>query len=187
VTTRRAVLPLLLLASAAALLYSLYLQTRVAPGKPGSSNPPRYTLDDVDWVRYNGSGQPSLRGHASEIDYYRDRSAIGKGLKITVLRHADTAWIATAPNGEMPAGDQRLRLDGKVQINGRWPDSDQALQIDTTRLWIDLHLHELSTDAGVTLSSVLRNGSATGLRADWMTRTLDLYADVKMTYDRSTH
>lgn len=186
-TARRAVLPLLLMASAIALLYNLYLQSRVAPVARGSGNPPRYTLNDVDWVRYNDAGQPSLRGHAAQIDYYNDQSATGKTMRVTVLRNDNTAWTATSPSGEMPTNQNRLRLDGKVQIRGRWPDNNQPLQIDTTRLWIDPHVHELSTDAVVILSSPMRNGSATGLRADWMTRTLNLFADVKMTYGRSTH
>ncbi len=186
-TARRAVLPLLLLASAIALFYNLYLQSREAPVARGNANPPRYTLNDVDWVRYSDVGQPDLRGHAAQIDYYSDQSATGKTMQVTVLRNDNTAWTATSPSGEMPTGDKRIRLDGKVRLNGRWPDNNQALQIDTTRLWINPQVHELSTDAGVILSSSLRNGSATGLRADWMTRTLNLSADVKMTYDRSTH
>lgn len=184
---RRAVLPLLLLASVIALIYTLYLQSRVTPSAPGNANPPRYTLDDVDWVRYNDNGQPSLRAHAAQIDYYNDQRAIGSTLKVTILRNNGTVWTATAPSGEMPADDKRMRLDGKVRINGRWPDNGQPLRIDTTRLWISPRIHELSTDAGVTLSSDNRNGSATGLRADWLTQTLHLFADVRMTYDRSTH
>lgn len=186
-TARRTILPLLLLAAGTALLYNLFLQSRGVPVARSDTNPPRYTLNDVDWVRYNDAGQPNLRGHAAQIDYYNNQSATGKTMQVTLLRNDKAAWTATSPSGEMPAGDKRIRLDGKVQLNGRWPDNNQPLRIDTTQLWIDPQLHELSTDAGVTLSSSMRNGNATGLRADWVTRTFNLNADVKMTYDRSTH
>lgn len=186
-TARRIALSLLLLAGIAALIYTLYLQTLVTVVKGVSSQPPHYTLDDVDWVRYDDAGNPSLRGHAAQVDYYNDQHATGTNLHVTVLRKDAAAWIATAPSGVLQAGDKRMRLDGKVQIRGHWPDNGQPLQVDTTRLWIDPHAHELSTGANVTLSSAHRNGSATGLRANWMTHTLKLLADVKMTYDQSTH
>lgn len=186
-TARRALLPLLLLAGAGALLYNLYMQSRPAAPTTPDENLPRYTLDDVDWVRYDFQGQPSLKGHAANIDYFSNQQATGDKLAVTLLRPRGTPWTATADSGIMPAGEKRIRLDGKVKVNGQWPDNSRAMQIDTTQLWIDPQTHELFTDAGVTLHSSGRDGSATGLRADWMTQTVNLYADVRMTYDRSTH
>lgn len=186
-TARRAVLPLLLLAGAGALLYNLYLQSRSDVTATPNQNLPRYTLEDVDWVRYDPQGQASLKGHAARIDYYADQSATGSQLDVTLLRPRGSPWTATADSGVMPAGEKRIRLDGKVRVDGQWPDNDRAMQIDTTRLWVDPQTHELFTDAGVTLHSSGRDGSATGMRADWLTQTVNLYADVRMTYDRSTH
>lgn len=185
--SRTLLLPLLLLIAAGALLYNLYQQSHVIPARSSSVQTPRYTLDDVNWTRFNQLGQPTLQGQASRVDYYADDHAVATDLQLSARRPHGTPWTASAPSALMPAGEKRVRLDGNVVVHGQWPDNAQALEIDTTRLWVDPDTHELYTDADVILRSHGRNGNATGLRADWLTQTVNLYADVRMSYEQTTH
>lgn len=182
-TARKLMLPVLLVLLSGALLYNLYLQSQPSKARRSGADLPKYTLDQVDWTRFDDSGRPDLRGRALKLDYYDDAHATGQQLKLTALRRHGKPWIATAPSGLMPAGSQRIRLDGDVQAHGYWPDDGRPLTIDTTRLWVNPTLHELTTAAKVTLHSTDRQGTATGLRADWVAQNVSLYSDVRMQYD----
>lgn len=180
---RRTFMPLILTALAAALVYSLLHQT--APRKrpvTTSQETPQYALQDVELTRYGSNGEPRLRAHAVEVDQFPGGRITGTGLRVTTL-HGDSAWTATAPHGQLGHRNQPLHLTGGVQAHGEWPDTGAPLTINTPQLWIDPRNHELHTSAKVQLASARRNGTATGLRANWLTQNLSLLANVHLDYD----
>lgn len=182
--SRRAILPILLVASAAALLIHLYRQGQPKPAARQSSNRPEYTLENVVWNRFNKDGQPVLRGHAVQLSYFDDTHITGRGLDIEALRAHGTPWTASAPAGLVPSNSSLIELTGNVQVHGYWPNGE-PLTIATSRLWINPHVHQLSTSAPVAMNSKGRHGTGTGLSANWLAQNVNLLFDVKMSYDAS--
>ncbi|HEU0197411.1 MAG TPA: LPS export ABC transporter periplasmic protein LptC [Nevskiaceae bacterium] len=180
---RHVVMPLLLTALAAVLVYSLVRQTR--PQRVATTvntQAPQYALQDVDLTRYGPNGLPRITAHAAEIDRFAGGRTTGTDLTVTTLRGV-TPWTATAPQGALGGRNQPLQLSGGVVARGRWPDDGQALTVTTPELSIDTQTHELYTSAPVKLSSAHRNGTAVGLRANWLNQTLSLLDQVHLSYD----
>lgn len=184
-TLRRAVLPILLVVSAAALLIHLYRQSQPKPVARRSPIRPEYTLDNVVWNRFNAHGEPVLRGHAVQLNYFTDTHVTGRGLDIEALRSQGSPWVASSPTGLVPSNSSLIELTGHVQVHGYWPDGE-PLSIDTTRLWIDPHTHQLSTDGSVVMNSEGRHGTGLGLRANWLAQNVSLLFNVEMSYDAGT-
>lgn len=179
----RVLLPLVLTTAAGALVYSLLRSV------PPATSPavfdtaaPRYALLDVKMTRYGRDGTPRLHATAAEIDQYADGSIVGTHMTVTTLQGA-RAWTASAPHGEIAGRDQPLALAGGVVAHGTWPDTGTPVTLSTPTLWIDTTRHTLHTDSKVALTSPTRNGTATGMRADWLTQDLSLLHDVHLDYD----
>lgn len=149
-------------------------------------NQPEYTLDNVAWKRFNADGLPVLRGHAVQLSYFGDSRVTGRTLSIEALRGHAAPWTASAPAGVMPANSSLIELTGDVQVHGYWPNGG-PLTIETARLWINPHNHQLSTNAPVVMNSKGRHGTGTGLSANWLAQNVNLLFNVKMSYDAGTN
>ena len=168
----------------AGLYYTLQRIDDVAITKTATDNTvPRYTLNDAIITRYDAAGVPSVRATAKMLEYFDDESAKGETLNVDVLSGVRTPWNITSPSGMLPAHSHAFLLEGDVIAQGNWPDNDEAVTVKTTQLWVDTDHHELHTDRGVTFNSLTRDGSATGMRGNWIDRNMSLLNDVKMHYE----
>lgn len=183
---RRAILPVLLAASATALLVHLYRQSQPKPVTHQPVNQPEYILDNVAWKRFNTNGQPDLSGYAGQLSYFADSHVTGRTLSIEVHRGHAAPWTASAPTGLMPANSSLIELTRNVRVHGYWPNGE-PLTIETTKLWIDPHAHQMSTGAPVVINSKGRHGTGTGLNANWLAQNVNLLFNVKMSYDAGTN
>lgn len=174
------------LATLAGLLYTLNRIDEVAVAPPAVDNHlPRYTLGQAKLVRYDASGQPSMRATADSIEYFDDESAVASVLKLDVLSGTKTPWHLEAPTGRLAPGSPVLTLSGDVLAQGQWPDNGEAVTVQTPTLTVDSDQHQLSTDAPVIADSLTRRGTGTGMSANWERQDLRLLNNVKMRYDLS--
>jgi hypothetical protein len=79
----------------------------------------------------------------------------------------------------MPAYQQRLRLDAPV-LGSATLASDETLQLQAGRLWLDLPARTLSSDDALRLNGPLRSAQANGLLADWAGRRIQLFGNVEV-------
>ncbi|MDE2149659.1 MAG: LPS export ABC transporter periplasmic protein LptC [Gammaproteobacteria bacterium] len=180
---RRTWVALSLCLAGAALLYQLQRQQPSFPAKAQPLNLPRYTVIDAQWTRYGEDGMPSLTGHAAEVEYFDDGSGRARDLQLTALGFHGAPWVLTAPAAWLPAGTDEAKLLGRVQLDGRWPDDGEPLQLLTQDLWLNPGARRLHGDAPLTVTSPHRSGSAVGVRGDWGSQDLELLSDVRMHYD----
>lgn len=174
----------LAIATVAGLLYALNRIDDVAVVADSTDDRlPRYTLSGAVLVRYDASGQPAMRATATSLEYFDDESAVASSLKLDVLSGTRTPWHIEAPTGRLPPGSKVLALSGNVQADGQWPDNGEAVTLRTPTLKVDPDLHLLSSDALVTAESRSRQGSGTGLAANWLKQDLHLLNNVKMRYE----
>lgn len=148
---------------------------------------PRYTLHDATLMRYDADGLPSLQVTAATVTYFDNESGHAETLHADLLNDGRSGWRLQAPSADLPAHQRRIHLNGAVHGDGHWPDSGEALSLDTAEVWVDPDQRQFSTDAAVTVRSATRQADGTGLRGDWQTQRLQLLHDVVMTYDSTPH
>ena len=176
-------IPVLLVPALAALFYTFERMDNSMVETPSApSTLPRYTLGTADLVRYDTDGEPYLHGQADSIEYFDDQSGRAHNIQVNLTSDEDHPWHVTSPSATLPPHQHRFMLDGPVLANGVWPDNAEPLSLRTDRLWIDPDRHLIETDAPVEVHSVSRNGNAVGLRSDWVTQSMQLLHNVKMTY-----
>ncbi len=182
--SRRIFLPLVAVALAA-MLWSLqrFEQEGIVAGVD-TDRPPRYLVDNATLDRFDETGTHVLHGTATHIEYYDDESGRAKDLDATTFADEQSSWNVTAPSAWLPAGSKRFLLEGAVVARGKWPDNGLPVTLRTTQVWVDPTTHTLSTDADLAVDSDGRNGTATGLQADWLARRFELLHNVKMRYDQ---
>jgi LPS export ABC transporter protein LptC len=152
-----------------------------APVTVTTAGQPRYTLSGARWTRYDEQGQASFAAQAQTIDYYNDESARLHEVELRGLGGIGSPWQIKAPLGIAPAHARRMLLSGPVTAIGRWPEGE-SVSFVTPELWVDQDSREISTEAAVKLVSASRSADATGLRADWEGKTLELLHDVRVNY-----
>ena len=179
----RRLLPLLLVPALAGLFFTFqrmdnsFVETPQAPAAL-----PRYTLRGAELTRFDSDGSASLYGQADTIDYFDDQSGRAQNLHVKLLDDGDTTWQLSAPAANLPAHQRRFMLEGPVEADSQWPDNGKAFAMHSPYLWIDPDRHEIDTDAAVDLQSPMRNGSAVGMRSNWIEQTLELLHNVRMSY-----
>ncbi|HWU67388.1 MAG TPA: LPS export ABC transporter periplasmic protein LptC [Stenotrophobium sp.] len=143
---------------------------------------PQYTLDDAEWTRIGADGKPVFHITAQTIDYYPDESITLHTLTMDHLAQGTSPWRLTAPLGEVPAHQQRVRLENDVIVTGQLKD-DTPLRLTTTQLWVDQQRQQIYTDQPVTLTGA--NGQqahATGMLAQIDGDSVQLLHNVKVDY-----
>ena len=145
-----------------------------------AAEPPRYAMTGALWLRLGREGEPEFRAQARTLDYYADESVVMKDVTLDSLGGQGSPWHIEAPNGTSPPRERRIRLSGGVRATGTV--SEEKLELDTTRLWVDLLRRELYTDAPVKLQSDFRAVAARGLRSDFEGEHVQLLSDVQVDY-----
>lgn len=143
--------------------------------------PPRYTLHNALWTRYDERGRLQVSARAEVIDYYDDESARLERLDMRLPSSSGVDWTLTAPSGYAAPHSWKMNLDGPVDGTGAWP-SGEPVNFHTPQLWVDFRNNELSTDSGVRVDSPSRRGTAQGLRGDWEKQKLQLLGQVGIEY-----
>lgn len=171
-------------AAALAVLAALVLLRGFQPEPPqaaaAAGRAPLYQLQGVEWTRLDAQGKPLINATADTARYYDDKSAQFEALRVERLGQGGP-WNLSSPQGQMPAGQQRIRLDKPVQMTGRMK-SGENVRVETDSLWVDLERKEIATEDRVRLSGRNRAASATGMRADWNGTQVQLLKDVEVEY-----
>lgn len=171
--------PLAIVAAALALTWRGQQEPAASAAAP-TTEPPRYAVTGVEWLRLGADGAPEFRARAATLDYFADESVTMQDVRLDALGGYGTPWRLEAPRGSAPARERRLRLSGGVRASGALASEDISLR--TPRLWVDLLRRELHTDAEVELSSDFRNATARGLRTDFAGEHVQLLNDVRVDY-----
>ena len=169
-----------LLAGLAALTMLRGFQAQGTPVAADGSSPPRYQLEGVEWTRLDAQGKPLIHATAATARYYDDRSAQFETLQVQRLGESGP-WNLQSPSGNMPAGEQRIRLDKPVAMTGKMK-SGETVRVDTDSLWVDLEHKEIATEDYVRLTGTNRAARARGMRADWSGTQVKLLNDVEVEY-----
>jgi len=176
--------PVLLVPALAGLFYTFQrMDSSIVEGAQAPLSLPRYTVDGAELTRFNVDGSASLYGQADSIEYFDDQSGRARNLRVDLLAGGAKNWNLTAPAANLPAHQHRFMLEGPVLATSRWPDNGATLTVHTDHLWVDPDQHEIDTDAAVDLHSPQRNGSAVGMRSDWIEQSLQLQHKVRMIYE----
>ncbi|MGH8505663.1 MAG: LPS export ABC transporter periplasmic protein LptC [Stenotrophobium sp.] len=157
-------------------------QGQPEPVVQAATRQPQYTLDDAEWTRIGDDGKPVFHITAQTIDYYPDESVTLHNLTMDHLAQGTSPWRLTAPLGEVPAHQQRVRLENDVIVTGQLKD-DTPLRLTTTQLWVDHQRQQIYTDQPVTLTGA--NGQqahAVGMLAQIDGNSVQLLHDVKVDY-----
>ncbi len=157
-------------------------ETAVEPASTAAEALPRYELADARWVRYDERGQPEFEANVESIEYFDDESAKLTSIEMHSLGGSSSPWRISAPEGHAPPhSQQRVQLLGGVNANGQWPQGE-PLSFQTPYLWVDEKVRQIYTDAPVQLQGPGRSASAAGMRADWMSRSVELSGQVRTQY-----
>jgi LPS export ABC transporter protein LptC len=169
-------------AACAGLAYNLLRFPSDGLGAGALKASPHYTASAVDLQRFNRQGELIIQGHAVTVQYFDDGSIHAEHLQVTTLGTHASPWHMTAAAADMAGRDSPINLTGPVDANSRWPDTQEALHLQTPRLQIDPGAHRILTDARVDLLGTSRSANAKGMRADFAGHTVQLLNDVHMTY-----
>lgn len=166
---------------AAALVFMPGLRAPAPAPAARAAEPPRYAVTGVEWLRLGSDGEPEFRARAATLDYFADESVKMSDVELDALGGFDSPWHVSAPRGNAPPRERRLRLYGGVRASGALASEDVTLA--TPRLWVDLLRREMHTDAKVELRSDFRSATARGLRTDFDGDHVQLLNDVRVDYD----
>lgn len=142
---------------------------------------PRYTAKQAEWTHLNKEGVAEFHLTADSVDYYDDRSATLRTVVMDRFRAGQSPWRLTAPQGTIPARENRVLLQSPVTATGTLQSGD-VVTIVTPRLWADSAKNALYTDAPVELTSLNWRATSTGLRADLAGEKLALLNNSKVIY-----
>ena len=159
-------------------------QGQPAPVQNSEAQPrqPQYTLNTTEWTRFGDDGKPVFHITAQSIDYYPDQSAVLHDLTMDRLNQGDGPWHLSSPQGEMPAHEQRVRLDNPVTVTGQFRDG-RELRMTTTELWVDHDKQQIYTDKPVTvIGAGGQHAQAVGMLARMDGENLQLQHDVRVDY-----
>lgn len=144
--------------------------------------PPRYTVSGAQLTRHDRNGDPNLRGTAANVEYFDDESGRATTLHLDLIADGRPNWQLDTPTATLPAGQHRYLLEDAVQVRGIWPDTGEPVRVDSTQVWVDPDTRSFYSDTPVQVSSAARNGTAVGMRGDWLSHRLQLEKDVRMSY-----
>lgn len=143
---------------------------------------PGYYLTDATLEQTDASGQRTLLAHAERA---RQLDAGGDvSLEVPTVRYharAGRDWIMTAHEGTLPAGQQRVDLEGDVALRA---DAAGGAVVRTEHLTLDVPAQVATTTDPVRIELAKNALHAHGLRADLTQESLRLEADVHGTFTR---
>lgn len=178
-------LSLLVLALAVAALLRISLQpdnTSSVGATASVEQAPLYIAHQATWIRYDQNDAPQLRAQAERIDYFEDRSMKLSQVALDRLGGKDGYWHASAPEGLVPAGESRMRLQPDVKVTGTAPKS-LPTQIAASEVWVDWDRQQLYSDKPVRVSAPRRTATARSWRSNFAAQRVQLEGQVEMQYD----
>lgn len=179
---RRLITAIVSLGMIAALVWSLSgLENKAQGLDTPAAIEPRYTAKNAEWIHLNKAGTAEFRLTAETVEYYDDRSAALSNVVMDRFRAGQSPWRLTAPQGTIPARENRVLLQSPVTATGTL-QSGETVTFNTTHLWADSARNELYTEAPVEMSSLNWSATGTGLRADLAGEKLALLNNSKVIY-----
>lgn len=180
-----ALLPLLMLAAAALALLHISLQPGGEPSPTqaeATAQIPIYIAHQATWVRFDQNDVPQLRAQAERIDYFEDRSMKLSEVKLDRLGSKNGYWHVSAPEGQVPAGESRMRLQPQVAANGEAPKA-LPVTIAASEVWVDWGRQRLYSDHPVDARAPGRAAKAQTWSSDFGGQQVQLSGQVEMQYD----
>lgn len=156
--------------------------TAPAEDAAAPASAPGYYLTDATLEQTDVNGRRTLLAHAErarQLDAGGDVSLETP----TVRYHARTGrdWVMTAREGTLPAGQQRVNLEGDVSLRA---DATGGAVVRTEHLELDVPAQVATTTDAVRIELAPHALHAHGLRADLTQESLHLEADVHGTFSR---
>ncbi len=153
------------------------------PGTPADATGQQadygYVALDAQMLQTTEQGKPLYTFSAARIAQDPVSGDVS-ATTVTVHYVADPArpWVLSAHDGALPAGSDRIRLKGDVQVRGKPPGASVAAQINTQRLDFDTHTQDLTTPLPVTIRWNGQQLDARGLTANLKQDQLRLESEV---------
>lgn len=174
---------IILLIVALVALATLLLRGQRTPDstlEAAADHAPRYTISQLQAVRTNAEGQPTLRLSVDKAEYFDDKSALLRGITAQGLSGGASPWTLHSDMGRTPANQQRLMLYAPVTAHGRFPDG-QALTLRAGEVWLDQQKQRMSSSQPVSIQGPGRELHAQSWQAGFDGKTLNLKS-VEMRY-----
>lgn len=142
---------------------------------------PRYTVKNAEWTHLNTHGELEFRMTADRARAYDDHSAHFDNIVVHRFTAGQSPWQIRAPQGDIPAQEDRVRLYDAVVGDGTLSNG-AVVQVTTPELWVDSKKNELYTDAKVEITTAQWRARSTGLRGDLGGEKIALLHNTQVTY-----
>ncbi|NQD39026.1 LPS export ABC transporter periplasmic protein LptC [Permianibacter sp. IMCC34836] len=146
-----------------------------------------YYMEGIVSRHFDSAGQLSHVLTAPRIDHFQDqkRSQIQQP-RIELVRADGKPWEVAAEFADAELGSDQLTLNKQVSLSRAGSDGVPALRMETDTLTVDMNARTADTAARINFVSPNGRVSATGLHANLATEQLQLLADVKGHYEKTT-
>ena len=157
------------------------LETKAPLLEAPTAQTPRYTVKNAEWTHLNARGEMEFRMTAARGYTYDDHSARFENLELRRFVAGQSPWRIRAPQGDVPAQEDRVRLHDAVVAEGTLQNGT-VVEVTTPELWVDSKRNELYTDANVEISAAQWHARSTGLRGDLGGEKLALLHNTQVSY-----
>lgn len=148
-------------------------------GERASERDPGYAARDAEVLETGRDGRPRYRLTASLIE--QDPDSLDVRLENPVMRFetaGETGWQVSATKGWLPAGAQRVRLDGDVKLAGGTRPSTPPITLRTDQLDYDLVTERAVASGAVAMEVQGHVLEARGLEADLRNQSARLLYEI---------
>lgn len=174
---------LVILLLAIAVFVSLRLINTSATSHPVTASTPQganYYMLDAVVHQMNSAGQLRYRMQVAKTLHYPDDSVLLEDIQATYSPENAPPWQLSADSGKIPAGEQRMLLQGHLQLEQQ--RSDGSIVLTTTHAWVNPDNNRIKTSAAVTVDAPGSRLTATGMVAQLDTRHITFKHDVRAIY-----
>lgn len=140
-----------------------------------------YSARDAQLIETGADGLPLYTLNADTIRQLPDAGRVQLGQVSMSVKSGTDQWTATADQGEILRGSNRIVLDGHVHVSASLQSSGSPIQIATDKLSFNSRADIVSTSDPVTLTWSGQRVDARGLVADLKARRLQLESSVHAT------
>lgn len=148
-------------------------------GERASERDPGYAARDAEVVETGRDGRPRYRLKAALIEQDPDSLEVRLENPVMLFETAgETDWQVSADQGWLPAGAQRVRLNGNVTLAGGMRPSTAPITLRTAQLDYDLVTERARARGAVTLEVQGHVLEARGLEADLRNQRASLLSEI---------
>lgn len=140
-----------------------------------------YSARDAQLIETGPDGLPLYTLDAATVRQRPDTGRVQLGQVKMSVQNGSDQWTATADQGEILRGSNRIELDGHVQVSASIQGSRSPIRIATDSLSYDSRARIVSTTDPVTLTWSGQRVDARGLVADLKGHRLHLESSVHAT------